>query len=76
MGILKLFRVEGRGTTGFDLIDAHNLFANSLNKGVLQIVVRRKNDLAWGSNVGVTLILSIEKSIFNNLFSYQAKRDK
>ena len=76
MGILKLFRVEGKGTTGFDLIDAHNLFANSLSKGVLQIVVRRKNDLAWGSNVGVTLILSIEKSIFNNLFSYQAKRDK
>ena len=76
MGILKLFRVERGGSTGFDLIYVHNLVANSLNKGVSQIVVRRKNDLVWDSNVGVTLILSIEKSIFNNLFSYQAKRDK
>ena len=76
MGILELVRVEGGGSTGFDLIYAHNLVANSLNKGVSQIVVRRKNDLVWDSNVGVTLILSIEKSIFNNLFSYQAKRDK
>ena len=76
MGVLKLFRVEGGETTGFDHIFASKLFANSVNKGILQIVIRRKNHITLAWKVGVTLILSIEKSMFINLFSYQRNMAK